>query len=237
MKRLSIAVAAVTALALTAGPAFADDNKNGNDHKNKPAKVVTYEIGGTIATLAAPNLTVKVKNVSMGDEGRQVAKAILGAASLTVSTDTNTVINRGTAKTFASLMVGDRVQLRATCTLTPLSCKALRINASPAPVVQPPALHLNFDVTGVVIANTGTALTLVVTRAGTGDDLTLKAKSLLGTQFNVLTDTTTVVTKAGAAVTIASLTGFPAVNMAGTCTQATPAVCTAKRITVIVPTA
>lgn len=234
MKRTSIAALAIAALAIAGTQAaYADDNNQGKG-KNTQQLV---ELTGTIKALSAPSVTVTVKNASMSDKTRAIAQAILRAGVVTFGTDTNTVIKRGSASTFASLTVGDKVELRAKCTLTPLTCVATRINAAAAPAPKPTPLHLGFALEGVVTANSGTQLTVVVVRAGAGDDNPLKPKAILGTPYNVMTDTSTVVTKAGVASTVSALINFPAVNVSGTCTNATPTVCTAKRITVIVPTA
>jgi hypothetical protein len=240
MKKTSIAVLAVAALALAGTQAaFADDNNQGKA-KGKTTQLLV-EATGTIKALAAPSITVTLKTASMSDKTRAVAQAMLRAGVVTFGTDTNTVFKRGTANTFASLAVGDKVELRAKCTLTPLTCVATRVIAAPAPTPKPAPLHLGFALEGVVTGNSGSALTVVVVRASAGDDNPLKPKSILGTAFNVLADTSTAVVKAGVTTTglaaVATVTPYAAVNVSGTCASTLPIVCTAKRITVIVPTA
>lgn len=233
MKRLTVVTAAVTALALATAPAFADDNKG----KSKDAaKQVSIELNGTVASVVDTNtVTVLVKAASQSHDLKALTRT-LRDTTVTVKSDTNTVVKRGgTTVKLGNLLVGDKVNVRAKCVAgTPVVCVASRVTAS-APVVKP--LHLNLDVRGVVVSNASGVLGVVVVSAEAGDDNKFKAKSILGTTVTFQTDTATVVTKAGAAVTVASLVGAPAVTVSATCTAAVPAVCTAKRITVIVPTA
>ena len=232
MKRLTVVTAAVTALALATAPAFADDNKG---KENKSSKPVSIEINGTVATVVDTNtVTVLVKAASQPKELKALTKT-LKDTTITVKSDTNTVVKRnGATVKLGNLIVGDKVNLRGNCTAgAPVVCVASRVTAVPVPA---PKLHLNLEARGVVVSNAAGVLGVVVTNAEAGDDNTFKAKGILGTTFTFQTDSTTVVTKSGANVTVASLIGNPAVNIVATCTAATPAVCTAKRITVIVPT-
>jgi hypothetical protein len=230
MKRLSVAAATIAALVLASAPALADDNKGkGEGHKKQTA----IEINGTVASVVdTSTVTVLVKAASQPKALKSLTKTFKDA-TITVKSDTNTVVKRGgTVTTLGALTVGDKVNLRATCVAgTPVVCVASRVTAVAV------KLHLGLGVRGVVVSNAAGVLGVVVTSADAGDDNTFKERAILGTTFTFQTDTATVVTKAGAAVTVASLTGFPAVNVQATCTAATPAVCTAKRITVIVPTA
>jgi hypothetical protein len=230
MKRLSVAAATIAALVLASAPALADDNKGkGEGHKKQTA----IEINGTVASVVdTSTVTVLVKAASQPKALKSLTKTFKDA-TITVKSDTNTVVKRGgTVTTLGALTVGDKVNLRATCVAgTPVVCVASRVTAVAV------KLHLGLGVRGVVVSNAAGVLGVVVTSADACDDNTFKERAILGTTFTFQTDTATVVTKAGAAVTVASLTGFPAVNVQATCTAATPAVCTAKRITVIVPTA
>ena len=233
MKRLTIVTAAVTALALASAPAFAD-NKGHDDHKQTgPAAI---EIVGTVKSVVdTSTVTVYVAESSDSHISKALHKA-MDHAIVTVKSDSATVVKRGgVAAAFTTIAVNDRVNLRATCVAgTPIICTASRIYAM-APVVKP--LRLNLSVRGVVVSNAVGVLGVVVTNEPeVGSDNTFKGKTILGTTVTIHTDTATVVTKAGAAVTVASLTGFPAVSVQAICTPTTPAVCTAKRITVIVPT-
>lgn len=236
MKRLTIVTAAVTALALATAPAFADDNKGKAEGK---AKQTSVELNGTVATVVDTNtVTVLVKAASQPKALKALTKT-LKDATVVVKSDTNTVVKRGGATVkLGALVVGDKVNVRANCAAagTPVvvTCVASRVTAVAAPAPKP--LHLGLEVTGVVVSNASGVLGVVVTRADAGDDNKFKEKALLGTTVTFQTDSATVVTKAGAAVTVASLVGFPAVSVQATCTATTPAVCTAKRITVIVPT-
>ena len=233
MKRLTIVTAAVTALALATAPAFADDNKG---KATGQAKQVSVEINGTVASVVDTNtVTVLVKSVSQ-PEGLKAVTKVLKNTTVTVKSDTTTVVKRGGATVkLGNLVVGDKINLRAKYMAgPPVFFLASRVNASAAPAPKP--LHLGLSVTGVVVSNASGVLGVVVTKADAGDDNKFKEKALVGTTVTFLTDTATVVTKAGATVTVASLVGFPAVSVQSTCTAATPAVCTAKRITVIVPT-
>lgn len=234
MKRLNIVVAAVAALALASTPAFADDDKG----KAKGlAKQTSVEVNGTIASVVdTSTVTVLVKAASQPKALKALTKT-LKDATITVKSDTKTVVKRGGATVkLGSLVVGDKVNVRATCAVTgnpaTVVCVASRVYAT-AVKVEPK--HVGIEVRGVVVSNASGVLGVVVTGAEVGDDNTFKAKAILGTTFTFQTDSSTVVTKAGAAVTVASLTGFPAVNVTGTCTVATPAVCTAKKISVILP--
>ncbi len=233
MKRFTIVTAAVTALALATAPAFADNNK---DHDGKKPVAASIEIVGTVKTVVdTSTVTVFVAENSDSHISKTLARA-LHHAIVTVKSDSTTVVKRGgTAAAFTTIAVNDRVNLRATCVAgTPIVCTASRIYAM-APVVKP--LRLNLGVRGVVISNAAGVLGVVVTNEPeVGSDNTFKGKTILGTTVTIQTDTATVVSKAGAAVTVASLTGFPAVSVQAICTPTTPAVCTAKRITVIVPT-
>lgn len=234
MKRMTVVTAAVTALALASAPAFADDNKG---EGKGLAKQVSIEVNGTVASIVDTNtVTVLVKEASQPKELKALAKT-LKDTTITVKSDTTTVVKRnGAVVKLNGLTVGDRVNLRAKCVAgTPVVCVASRVTAVPAPAPKP--LHLNIAIKGVVVSNASGVLGVVVTNAEFDRDVTLKAKAVLGTTFTLQTDTSTVVTKAGAPITVAALTGFPAVSVQGSCTNATPAVCTAKRITVIVPTA
>lgn len=230
MKRLSVAAATIAALVLASAPALADDNKGKGEGLKKQAAV---EINGTVASIVdTSTVTVLVKAASRPKALKSLTKT-LKDTTITVKSDTNTVVKRdGTVTTLGALTVGDKVNLRATCVAgTPVVCVASRVTAVSV------KLHLGLGVRGVVVSNAAGVLGVVVTSADAGDDNTFKERAILGTTFTFQTDTATVVTKAGATVTVASLTGFPAVNVQATCTAATPAVCTAKRITVIVPTA
>jgi len=230
MKRLTVVTAAVTALALASAPAFADDNKGKGEGLKKQTAI---EINGTVASIVdTSTVTVVVKAASQPKALKSLTRT-LKDATITVKSDTRTVVKRGgTVTTLGGLTVGDKVNLRATCAAgTPVVCVASRVTAT---VVKQ---HLGLAVRGVVVSNAAGVLGVVVTGAESGDDNTFKTKTIVGTTFTFQTDSATVVTKAGATVTVASLTGFPAVNVQATCTAATPAVCTAKRITVIVPAA
>lgn len=238
MKRLTVVTAAVTALALATAPAFADDNKG---KANGLAKQVSVEINGTVAAVVDTNtVTVLVKAASQPKELKALTKTLRGA-TITVTADTATVVKRGGAVIkLGALLVGNKVNIRAKCgaTGTPavLTCVASRVTAAAGPTPKPDNQHLGLAVTGVVVSNASGVLGVVVTKADAGDDNTFEEKAIVGTTFTFQTDSATVVTKAGATVTVASLIGFPAVSVVSTCTAATPAVCTAKRITVIVPT-
>ncbi|MHB0929228.1 MAG: hypothetical protein ACYC3W_10090 [Candidatus Nanopelagicales bacterium] len=241
MKRTSIAALTVAVLALAGTQAaVAADHKNNQGKDKGRAQQQLVEVNGTIRALAAPSITVAVKTASRGEGTRAFAAALLNAHSFTFATDTNTAIRRGNAKGFASLVVGDKVQLRARCTATPLTCVATRVNAAAAPAPKPAPLHLGFAITGVVIAPAapvaGSTLTVVVVRASDGEDNPLLPKTILGKQFPINTDTATAVYSGDLASSFSALVNFPAVTIAGTCTSATPTVCTAKRINVIVPT-
>lgn len=243
MKKLTIAVATVAALVLAGSPALADNN----DNKGKgQAKQTEVEINGTVKALVdAKTITVTVKTASMASGTKTVAAAILKAGNVNITADTTTVVKRGSASGLASVVVGDKVNVRATCTVTPLACKATRITATaaPTPTPKPTTLHLSFTLSGVVVANDATTgkVTIVPVKADDGDDNPLNPKSILGTKFIVLTDTATTVTKSGTTLTgpaaVATLVDFPAVSVAGTCTSTAPLACTAKRITVLVPAA
>lgn len=239
MKRTSIAALAVAVLALSGTQAaFADDNHHG---KGKQTQQL-IEVTGTIKALAAPNIAVTVRTASMSDRTRTIARAMLRAVVVNFGTDTNTVIRRGNANNFPSLVIGDKVELRAKCTLTPLTCLATRVTAAPAPAPRPSPLHLGFALEGVVTANSGTQFNVVVVRASAGDDTALKPRSILGTPYTVFADTTTAVLRGGGLVgtgfaAVSTVTPYAAVNVSGTCTSTLPVICTAKRITVIVPTA
>lgn len=226
-KLVATATAAIAAVSLAAAPAFADNSKNNNDRK--PVRTV-LEITGTLNAVAANSVNITVKTTSMGDATRDVANQVLAGKSLSLAVTSSTVIKRGTATGLASLVVGDRLNIRATCTTGPLACTAVRINATPAPVVLP-----RLTARGVVIGNTGGNVTMVVVTASTTSTNTFTAGSILGKQFTFATDTTTAVS-GGTATSVATIPNYAAVNVAATCTTTTPAVCTAKRITVIVPT-
>lgn len=230
MKRLSVAAAAIAALVLASAPAFADENKGRGEGLKKQTAV---EINGTVASVVdTSTVTVFVKAASQPKALKVLTRA-LRDATITVKSDTKTVVKRGgTVTTLGALTVGDKVNLRVTCVVgTPIVCVASRVTAVAV------KLHLGLAVRGVVVSNAAGVLGVVVTSADAGDDLSFKERAILGTTFTFQTDSATVVTKAGATVTVASLIAFPAVNVQATCTAATPAVCTAKRISVIVPTA
>ncbi len=241
MKRTSIAALAVAALAFAGTQAaYADSNNHGKAKGKVTQKLI--ELTGTVTALSAPSITVNVKTASMSDKTRGIGQAVLKTGSVTFGTDTHTTFKRGTANTFGSLMVGDRVSLRANCSLNPLNCVATRVIASPARTPKPAPLHLGFALAGVIQTNSGSAFTVVVVRASAGNDNPLKPKAILGTQYSVSADTNTVVVKAGVANTmgtgaVAALGTWTPVNVSGTCTNTLPTVCTAKRIAVIVPTA
>lgn len=236
MKKLTIVTAAVTALALATAPAFADDNKG---KAKGHAKQTSVEINGTVASVVDTNsVTVLVKAASQPKELKALTKTLKNV-TVVVKADTATVVKRGGATiNLGALIVGDKVNVRAKCVAagTPVvvTCVASRVTAAAAPAPKP--LHLGLEVTGVVVSNASGVLGVVVTKADAGDDNKFKEKAIVGTTVTFQTDSATVVAKAGATATVASLVGFPAVSVVGTCTAATPAVCTAKRITVIVPT-
>ena len=234
MRRIvATATAAVAAASLAIAPAFADNGKANNNPRNDRAKVVRniVQVNGTLAGVSANAVTVTVKTASMSDATRDIANQMLAAKSVQIAVNASTVVKRGTASGLASLVVGDRVSVRATCTNGPLACTAIHIGASPAPVVLP-----TFSARGVVVGNTGGTVTMVVTNANTSATNPIKGGSLLGTQFTVSTDTATAVA-GGSATSVATIPNYAAVQVSGTCATTTPATCTAKRITVIVPTA
>ena len=227
-KLVATATAAIAAVSLAAAPAFADNDKN-NGNDRKPVRNV-LEITGTLNSVASNSVTFTVKTASMGDATRDIANQVLASKTLTVAVTSSTIVRRGTATGLSSLVVGDRLAVRATCTNGPLACTAVRISAAPAPVTLP-----RFTARGVVIGNTGGNVTMVVVSASTSSTNTFTAGSILGKQFVVASDTTTAVS-GGGATSVATIPNYAAVNVAGTCTTTAPAVCTAKRITVIVPT-
>ena len=241
MKRTSLAALTVAVLALAGTQAaVAADNKNHQGKDKGKVQQQLVEVNGTIKALAAQSITVTIRTASMGEGTRATAVALLKAKDFAFATDTNTAIQRGNVKGFAGLVVGDKVELRAKCTAAPLTCLATRVNAAAAPAPKPTPLHLGFAITGVVIAPTapaaGSTLTVVVVKASDGDDNPLSPKTILGKQFPISTDTATAVYSGGLASNFGALTNFPAVTIVGNCTAATPTVCTAKRISVIVPT-
>ena len=235
MKRLGVATAAILAIALTTAPAFADDKSKGkSDDKGKARQSV--ELVGAIASVVdTSTVTVTIKGAAESKTLRSLTKSMKDA-TVTVKADTNTVVKKaGATVALGSLLVGDRVNVRATCVAgSPIVCTASRVTAVAAPAPKP--LQLGLTLRGVVVSNTSGTLGVVATNVEAGKDNTFKENALKGLTVSVLTDSSTVVTKAGATQTVASLTAFPAVTVTATCTQATPAVCTAKRITVIVPT-
>lgn len=76
-------------------------------------------------------VTVKVKNASPAKANKALARALRNA-TITVTTDTKTVVRKGTAPaTLAALLVGDKVSIKAKCnTVAPFVCLASRINAA-----------------------------------------------------------------------------------------------------------
>ena len=257
MKKLSIAVAAVAALALVGTPAYADNNGHGKGkgsehssaarahaHSEKNHAQVTGSI--TAVDTSTAKVTVLVKTLP---QDRKMFRQLKGT-SVTFLTDTATQIRRGETQTgFASLMVGDKVSIKALLTVSTsngvqtLSWYALRINASapqlPAPTPAPQPASLNFRLGGVVVGNNGVnTLTSSVYAANFGGGLTLKGNAVVGTTFTVLTDTSTVIMRGNTQLTYAQLLAlpFPAVTMTGTCTAVATPVCTAARIDVAVPT-
>lgn len=256
MKKLSIAIAAVAALALVGTPAYADNNGHG---KGKGAEHSAagkahglavrnqVQVTGSISALdtATAKVTVLVKTLP---QDRALFKTLKGT-SVAFLTDTATQIRRGETQTgFASLMVGDKVSIKATLSVTTLngvqtlSWYASRINAAAAKVETPEqnASNLNFRLGGVVVGNNGAStLTLSVFSADFGNAVNVNEKAVVGTLFTVSTDTSTVIMRGTTSLTYAQLTAlsFPAVSVSGTCTATTTPVCTAKRIDVIVPTA
>lgn len=231
MKKSTAAAALALALALGSAPAMAD---------NKSARG-EVEITGVVKTvLDAKTLSVYASHASPSRDAKALASAIEKAAAINISMGTNVVIHRGTSTAFTAIAVGDRVSIRATCTLpvapaTVITCVATRVNATAAPTPTPAPQHLNFDITGVVVANTAGTLQVVVVKASDGDDNPLDTHAILGTKMTVLTDTSTVVVKKNVTVPtgVASLVDFPAITASGACTATAPVACTAKRITVI----
>lgn len=236
MRRLGI-LAAATALVLASAPAIADTRAT-DKNKDEAAKAA-FEINGFVKNVVdTGTVTVTVKTVSQSKATKTLAKAILTAGVVTVKSDTSTVVKRG-GKTVSlgSLGVGDKVNLRGVCTAgSPIVCVASRVTATAAPTPKPSPLHLGLTVRGVALTNASGVVGVMVVSAETGDDNPLKAAAIRGTVVNFQTDTSTVVMKSGSPITLAALTVPAAVIVQASCTQTSPTVCTAKRITVIVPT-
>ncbi len=257
MKKLSIAVAAVAALALVGTPAYADNNGHGKSRGHEHASEARghghsernrAQVTGSITAVdtSTAKVTVLVKTLP---QARNLFRHLKGT-SVTFLTDTATQIHRGETQTgFASLTVGDKVSIKALLTVTTsngvqtLSWYAQRINAAaprlPAPAPAPQPANLNFRLGGVVVGNNGVnTLTSSVYAANFGGGLTLKGNAVVGTSFTVQTDTATVIMRGTSQLTYAQLITlpFPAVTMTGTCTAVAAPVCTAARIDVAVPT-
>lgn len=235
MKKLTLATATIAALLLTSAPAIASDNNQGaGNDRNKNTQSGVIEVVGVVkSVLDTSTVTVSVKETSDARATKDLTRAMRNA-TITVKADSATVVVRsGVAAAFTTVAVNDRVNMRVRCVAgAPIVCVAKRITATV------PKLHLGLNLRGVVVSNTAGLLGVaVVALPEVGNDNTFKAKALLGTLVTLHTDSATVVTKAGAAVTVASLVNFPVVNVQATCTTAIPAVCTAKRIAVIVPSA
>ena len=235
MKRLTVAAATIASLVLAGAPALAADSNqgSGNDTNKKNVSGIIQFVGTVKSVVDTATITVLVSETTDAKATKDITKA-MRRATVVVKADSATVVTRaGVTAPFTAIAVKDRVNVRARCTLgTPIVCLAKRVNAFP------PKLHLGLAVRGTVVSNTAGVLGVVVVVPGAiGDDSALKARAIIGTTLSFQTDTKTVVTKAGATVTVASLTGFPAVNVSGSCTATTPVVCTARRIIVLVPTA
>ena len=103
-------------------------------------KRLEVTIVGTVASIVdSRTVTVKVNNASPSKANKALAKALRNA-TITVTTDTKTVIRKGNAAaTLASALVGDKVSLKAKCTtVAPFTCLASRINAAtPTPKATP----------------------------------------------------------------------------------------------------
>ena len=145
MKRSTITMVAVAALVVGGTPAFADNKGHG---KPSPAPSTSmsvgqakqYEVeltGAVLTTNGTNSLTMKAKTASKPKALKTLASTILRAASLTVTTDTKTVVKRGGSRAFSSIKVNDKVNIRAKCTASPLSCVATRITATPGPAPKP----------------------------------------------------------------------------------------------------
>ncbi len=260
MKKLSIAVAAVAALALVGTPAYADNNGHGHGKGHgaersaaarEHANVLKHrvQVTGSITALdtSTAKVTVLVKTLP---QNQKIFRQLKNTA-VTFLTDTATQIRRSDTQTgFASLMVGDHVSIKAAISWTSvnsvrtLSWYALRINARAAdttPTPTPAEANLNFRLGGVIVGNNGTnTLTVSVLNASIGNGLTLNARSVAGSKFTVFTDTSTVISGISSPSSPSyqqlTLLSFPAVNMTGTCTAGVTPVCTASRIDVIVST-
>lgn len=235
MKKFTLAAATIAALVLTSAPAIAaDSNQGAGNDNNKNTTSGIIEVVGTVKSVVdSATVTVLVSETSDAKATKALTLA-MRKATITVKADSMTVVLRaGVTAPFTTVAVNDRVNMRVRCVAgTPIVCVAKRISATP------PKLHLGFNLRGVVVSNTAGLLGVaVVTMPEVGDDNTFKAKAVLGTVVSLRTDSATVVTKAGTTVAVASLVNYPVVTVQATCTTATPAVCTAKRIAVIVPSA
>ncbi len=259
MKKLSIAVAAVAVLALVGTPAYADNGHGkgrGSEHSSEAhghwhGLKNQAQVTGSIAALdtATAKVTVLVKTLP---QNRALFRTLKGT-SVTFLTDTATWIRRGETQTgFASLMVGDKVSIKATLTVSTLngvqtlSWYASRINASgprtwtPAPTPAPTESNLDFRLGGVIVGNNAVnALTLSVFSSHFGDGVSATGKASVGSLYTLYTDSSTVITRGTTNLSFAQLIAlsFPPVSVTGTCTAAVTPVCTAKRIDVMVPTA
>ena len=226
MKRISIAMATVAILAFAAvNTAVAADSRSKR----------TVDITGTVVAVASPQVQVLVKSAP---EGSLLSKQVRGTR-IWLNTDTATIIRRGSASTLTSLLVNDKVTIRAMVTLnsnlnpSTLTWYATRINVSVPRLPRP-----NVKVTGVIVTNSlsvpGT-IGLVVTHADGGRVASMREKAVLGTNVSFNIDPTTTASKQGKPVALTTLVGFPAVNLTALCTTSGTTTCTVRNIEVLAP--
>ena len=223
--------AAVAALALLAPvAAIADETPSASQ------KRLEIEMVGSVASVVnATTITVKVTNTSADDHARTIARAMRNT-TVTLTTDTKTVIRRSGIVPLTSVLVGDKVSVKALCTGTaaPFTCLATRINAAPAKPAKP--TNYTVGLTGAILT-IPTASSFTMRASGYSDDEHGNSlEKLLHNQIvTVNTDTKTVITSDDTVVAFSMLTVGTVVKVKATCASATPFTCLASRISVVPP--
>ena len=230
MKTLKIGAALAALALITPVTAFADED-------NASPTRMQIEIVGTVASVVNANtMTVKVRNTSADDHAKVIARAMRDTV-VTLTTDTTTVIRRATGLVpLTSVLVGDQVSAKAYCTGTaaPFTCRATRINATPAKVTKPRDYNVTVygSITSIVSA---TSLTMRATSLSDDEHGDALYKLLHNQIVTVNADSKTVVKRDDKTVAFTTLAVGELIKAKLLCPSATPFTCTASLITVVPP--
>lgn len=195
---------------------------------------VTGDVGGKVRSLATASLVMGVESSTSGLRllRSHWLKVMVGSKT--------TIVRNGKRAKLSAVKVGDSVTARVRCSFTitsastRITCTALRLNATAAPVVQP----VTFVLLGTVAEVPPNALA-VSGPSFEADERAVAVTQALAAKPPVLvsTDSATVVRLGDAAGKLADLALAQRIRATVTCQPALPYNCRAERIEIVLPKA